>query len=223
MHMIVEPTEFKKKFEEFKKTKFDGFGDFWEWKLKTETKSEHILDANHIDDAFKKLIKLLREWKWHRPHSYQGLEEKLENALRKISDAYDQIRDYSLLQFEDVPEEPLKLIWRELGQVKLGKESSGDYCLVMSVTKPLMVLWGQTLSFDSRVRSKMPKFEIEGLNYLYWDFATWKKVMAKFQKSLSNQYEIVSFFRELSFKTYGTDKLVPYGQFLDLYYWYERS
>ena len=43
--------------------------------------------------------------------------------------------------------------------------------------------------------------------------------MIEFAESLKEQPEILSLFKQLSLEEYGTDAFVPYGQFIDLYYW----
>jgi hypothetical protein len=131
----------------------------------------------------------------------------------------NQIRRYSLLEFERVPGEPLELVWHELGCVKEFEKNPVGYYPAMATTKPLMFLWGQTLAFDSVVRRRMPKLRIFSVTNDYWSFEDWKKVMVRFQKSLKQQPEAISLFKKVSQKEYGMDTIVPYGQFIDLYYW----
>lgn len=221
---MINLEEFKSKFQSFEKTDYETypycFGEFWKWKVRTENKNKHILDVKHIKETYDKLSQTLRLWQWHRPYNFSELAKRLWNTLEKICDAYDQIRNYSLLEFDVIPNELLEFIWHELGCVKTGEEKnpSGHY-LVMGATKPLMFLWGQTLAFDSVVRARMPGFEIVGLSDNYWSFTKWKAIMVRFEKSLKQQPEIVEVFKEVSRKEYGTDSIIPYGQFLDLYYW----
>ena len=220
----IDLEQFKSRFQSFRKFDYKSyphcFGEFWKWKLRTETKSEHILDAKHIEETYDKLGKTLKIWQWHRPEKFSKLAKKLKNALERISNAYNQIRSYSLLEFSEVPDKPLESIWHELGCVKTaGGKNPNGYYLVMATTKPLMFLWGQTLAFDSVVRGRMPRFGISGLSSDYWDFELWRKVMQKFQESLNQQPKVVSVFKEVSQKEYGTEKNIPYGQFTDLYYW----
>jgi hypothetical protein len=65
----------------------------------------------------------------------------------------------------------------------------------------------------------MPRFDLSGLTDSNCSFETWKKVMMKFQEMLKQQPDVVRLFKKLSLKEYGTDSIVPYGQFIDLYYW----
>lgn len=226
--MLLNLEEFQDRFRSFRKIDYKTypycFGEFWKWKLRVETKSEHILDSEHMRETHNRLSQTLKIWQWHRPESFSELAETLKDALEKISDAYNQIRNYSLLEFDEIPDTPLELIWHELGCVKTVEgKNPGGYYLVMSTTKPLMFLWGQTLAFDSIVRSRMPRFGVSGLGDNYWDFETWKKVMTKFQKDLEQHSRVLSLFKETALKEYGTDFTVPYGQFLDLYYWVRRK
>jgi len=140
------------------------------------------------------------------------LAERLRRALEKIRDAYNQIRNYSLFEFNHIPDEPLKLIWHELGCVKTKEEKSrSGYYLIMGITKPLMLLWGQTPAFDSVVRAKMPKFGILRLTDYYWDFTAWKTVLTKFQEGLKQQPEVIQVFKEVSREEYGSNSIIPYG------------
>jgi hypothetical protein len=83
-----------------------------------------------------------------------------------------------------------------------------------------MFLWGQTLAFDSIVRThalqhhNIPK-------RTQWRFEEWMRVMESFQQGLRQQPEDVQLFRETSREKYGVESPVPYGQFIDLYYWVE--
>lgn len=112
------------------------------------------------------------------------------------------------------------MIWHELGCVKtVERKHARGYYLVMATTKPLMFLWGQTLAFDSIVRERIPRFNILGLSDNSWSFTKWKRVMTRFQESLNQNRKLTDLFKEVSQKEYGTDSIIPYGQFLDLHYW----
>ena len=224
---MIDLKQFKSKFQSFRKTDYESypycFGEFWKWKLSIETESKHILDAKHIKKTYDRLGQTLKIWQWHRPESFSELAKRLKNALEQIRDAYNQVRTYSLLEFSEIPDKPLESIWHELGCIKtVGGKNSGGYYLAMATTKPLMFLWGQTLAFDSRVRKYMPRFDILGISGDYWSFRTWKKVMLMFQESLKQQPKVMSLFKEVSQREYGTDNIIPYGQFLDLYYWVSK-
>lgn len=224
---MIDLEEFNSRFCYFKKmdsrTNPYSFGEFWRWKLRTETKNVHILDAEHVGETYDKLSQILRIWQWHRPYPFLWLANGLKHALDEIDEAYNKIRNYSFLEFGDIPNEPLEQIWNSLGSVKNGgKRNRGGYYLVMGATKPFMFLWGQTLAFDSIVRKFIPRFDINGLSGNCWSFGTWKKIMVRFQESLKQQPEVADFFKEISLKHYGAGSIIPYGQFLDLYYWVGR-
>lgn len=226
--MEIDLEWFKTRFQSFREIDYRDypccFGEFWKSKLRTETDSKHILDAAHIKETYNKLSETLKIWEWHRPFGFSRLAESLKVCLNEICDAYNEIRSYSLLEFSEVPNEPLELIWHELGCVKTVEgKNPGGYYLVMPTTKPLMFLWGQTLAFDSMVRWRMPRFNIVRSRNDYWSFETWKKVLLKFQELLLKQPEVVQLFEKTSRKEYGTDSIIPYGQFLDLYYWVEHK
>jgi len=129
--------KFEYRFQSFKKIDYESypycFGEFWKWKLRTETKGEHILDAQHINETYDRLSQTLKIWQWHRPCSFFKLAKRLKDALEKMRDAYNQIRSYSLLEFSEIPNEALKLVWHELGCVKtVGGKNHGGYYLVIN-------------------------------------------------------------------------------------------
>jgi len=181
---------------------------------------EHILDTAHRIETYGKLWPILVDWQAYRPFDPTACRAILEDSLKKICDAYDVIRSYSLMQFDNIPKEPLELIWHELGRVKEkgGKKNVFGYYLIASLSKHLMLLWGQTLAFDSNVRSNIP------LSYSVprgsrWKFEDWKRAIECFKKDLEQQPEIVDAFKEESLKRYETNSMVPYGRFLDIYYY----
>lgn len=193
------------------------YNDFWKWKIHIEEGGKgHILDGNHRDDACSKLLDILPGWQ-----TWRGVEcdymKMLPVALSNTANAYDQIRNYSLLDFDKIPDEPLELIWHELGRVKTesgDRREGGDY-LVISICKPLMFLWGQTPPFDSRNRDKMYLFPLGAR----WDFEWWKEALGDLQKELLRHTKVVSYCREKAVEIYGSDYVIPYGRFLDIYYY----
>ena len=200
------------------------FDEFWRWKLRIESGNGQVLDESNRDEAHKKLSKALLKWRAYRPSKSAECLKTLRTSLANISDAYDRIRNYTLLEFDKVPIEPLKLIWNELGRTKEknGKINDQDYYIV-SISKPLIFLWGQTLAFDSIVRSNIPKFGIYSyiINDTRWNFETWKEVMEKFEGNLRKQPEAIDTFEKEAEKRFGKSPIVPYGRFLDIYYYKE--
>jgi len=221
---LIDSSKFKNRFKHFRKIDYESypycFGEFWRWKLRVETEESHILDAQHIKETYRRLGQTLKIWQWHRPDRFSKLGGRLKKALDEMCDAYNQIRSFSLLEFSEIPSEPMELVYDELGCVKTsGSKRTSGYYLVMATTKPLMFLWGQTLAFDTIVRRFMPRFGMSGLSGDYWSFETWREVMEKTEENLKQQAGIIDLFDETSLKEYGASSIVPYGQFLDLYYW----
>lgn len=213
---MIDLEEFRTKLRTRYMSKFDGF---WRWKIKTETKGEHILDDNYRNQACSKLWSILRGWQAYRPYDSDACLRVLKGALKKMADSYNQIRTYSLLEFDKVPDKPLNMIWHELGRVKEsgGRKNKHGYYYIVSLSKHLMFLWGQTLAFDSRVRTRMPwSFNVSRDNR--WPFEEWKRVLADVQKNLKQEPEVVAALKRESLKRYGTESIVPYGRFLDVYY-----
>lgn len=199
----------------------DSFDDFWKWKCKHETKTEHehILDDNHRADTYNMLCDMAGKWQVYRPQK-SGWREGLKISLEKIAKAYDQIRGHSLLEIDKIPQEPLKSIWHELGRIK-SDNSDGCYYYTVAITKPLMFLWGQTLAFDSNVKKtmsdiKIPKGKIKATT---WNFETWTTSLKRFSNILKQDPEVVKFIGEKSAELYGPGCVIPYGRFLDIYYW----
>lgn len=181
-----------------------------------------MLDAENIVETLSKLGPVLKIWRWHRPYEFEYCFERFRKAINNIPDSYRKIRKFSLIEFDQIPLEELEKIWNELGSVK----PQGEYDqseLVMTITKPLMFLWGQTPAFDSVVREKMPLFGIQGFRNVRWEFSTWINAMRKLQKYLNNNAKVLDLFNRTSIDKYGTDTNVPYGQFFDLYYWTESK
>ena len=178
---MIDLNKFRKKLKTFERIDSCNFphtfDEFWKWKTKTEIAGGHILDEDHIEETYEKLRNILRLWKAYRAvpeiwkweatekeHEEIGLkgfmpidsarykwEIRLKNSLKRIAGDYDQIRSYSLLEFELTPERPLRKIWHELGRIKEpdGKRNPFGEYFVVAITKPLMFLWGQTVAFDS--------------------------------------------------------------------------
>lgn len=216
---MLDLEQFRIKLQSFDSSYMSELDGFWRWKLATESNEEHILDSTHRRETCRKLGSILRGWQAYRPFGSIACLKILQDSLATICDAYNEIRSYSLLQFDSVPIEPLELIWHELGRVKEegGKRNKHGRYYIVSLSKHLMFLWGQTLAFDSRVRTHIP------LSYRVprnsrWSFEEWKSVMGHFEEDLKANPEIVDAFKKESLKRYGTDSMVPYGRFLDIYY-----
>jgi len=216
---MLDIEKFRVKLQSFNASYISDFDGFWRWKLSIETGKGHILNATHRGEACRKLWSILREWQAYRPFNSTACLRILKDSLETISDAYNEIRTYSLLQFDGLPAKPLELIWHELGRVKEegGNKNDHGYYYIVSLSKHLMFLWGQTLAFDSKVRKHIPSSCGIPRDFR-WNFEDWKRVMQQFKEDLKPRSEIVDAFNKESLKRYGTNSLVPYGRFLDIYY-----
>lgn len=212
--------------ETFPRDYMNDFDDFWKWKAMCESADGRILDDDHLAEAYRKLRGILGRWQYFRSGGgyVHDPGRTLGHSLRAMADAYSRIRECTLLQFGEVPSQPLRSIWHELGRVKEydgGRNDWGDYS-VISICKPLMLLWGQTLAFDARVRGHLPwGYDVSKYKYR-WTFEEWKRVMESVQRDVTNNAELVDFIKEESSRKYGSDATPPYGRFLDVYYWISR-
>lgn len=223
---MFDPDEFYRRFQKFKKIDYaNSFYSFWKYKVNVEAGAGHILDSTHMRRTVSKLGPILRAWQAYRPFDSSVCLERLETSLGEMVSEYDLIRNISLLEFDKAPRNVLKTIWHKLGRVKEydGKENSYSRYYVMATTKQLMFLWGQTLAFDELVRDKMPPSD-----YTYvrmrarnnkWTFTMWHNVMSEFQERVLEMPEFIDLCHTVCLKEFGNDEIIPYGQFIDLYYW----
>ena len=225
---MIDIQEFEKRYTTFEKLDNANypytFKRFWSYKLKIENKDSHILDRENRTKTAIQLGHILKLWKWHEPYEFDPCFKKMEKSLETISDSYDRIRNFNLTEFNMIPENDLRRIWNEFSKIKNENNKSnfiGE--IVETITKPLMLLWGQTPAFDSVVRTKMILSNCPGFSNPRWEFRLWLRVMNELQKILNDNSELVDTFRKKSQEKYGIATIVPYGQFFDLYYWTENK
>jgi hypothetical protein len=220
---LISAKEFEKKYGEFEKLDFENrphtFHGFWSYKLKVEKQSGHLLDREHLNGTLTKLAPILKIWRWHRPYGFDECFEPLRKSLKGISENYDNIRKFSLIEFDKVPTKELEKIWNELSLCKPQTNYAYTGELVMAITKPLMFIWGQTPAFDTVVREKMPLFTISGFRNCRWEFSLFSMVLKKLQLALLPNTELLASFRKTSIEKCGTDVVIPYGHFIDLCFW----
>jgi hypothetical protein len=85
-----------------------------------------------------------------------------------------------------------------------------------------MIIWGQTLAFDTIVRKEIQHdFRCCKNNYR-WEFEDWLRVLIESKKFLEENPELCRYFQDFSIKKYGKSSIVPYGRFLDIKY-FERK
>jgi len=214
--------EFYRRFQKFKKIDYaNTFYSFWKYKVNIESDTGHILDSTHINQTFSMVGPILRAWQTYRPMSSSVCLERLETSLSEMVSEYDLIRNISLLEFDKAPRNVLKTIWNKLGRVKEydGTENIFSNYYVMSTTKQLMFLWGQTLAFDQLVRDIMPSSNYSGARARKWTFDLWHNVMSEFQKRVLEMQDFIDLCHTICLEEFGNDEIIPYGQFIDLYYW----
>ena len=125
-----------------------------------------------------------------------------------------------MLDFENIPQKALEIVWHELGRVKQRSWEINDLGLysIISVCKPLLLIWGQTLAFDSNVRKNMPpKYRINKYSG-NWTLDEWKRVMTLLSTELRQDKNAIEFMQKKTVEWYGKNAPVPYGRFLDIYY-----
>jgi len=219
--MTITCGEFQQALARFSPRYRQDFKSFWLWKLRIESRGQSVLDEGHRAEAYWRLSSILASWQAYRPFGQIAWRKTLQESLGRIADAYDRIRHYTLLEFDKVPDDQLKLIWHELGRVKArdGRKDGRGHYYVIAVCKPLMLLWGQTLAFDGNVRSGLSdRYPISATDR-HCAYEHWRHVMGLIQRDLHGAPELVAWMRGWASCEYGSDAIVPYGRLLDMYYW----
>ena len=221
---MMDPTQFQAELRSFRRRRLDyvrDFDRFWRWKTEIEHGGRHVLSDDYRDETCDRLRAVLRRWQHARGSGNADHWLTLKESLGRISAAYDQIRAYSLVQLDRIPRQPLSHIWHELGRVKEphgDTNPSGRY-LVISICKPLMLLWGQTMAFDSNIRGALPTRYGVTVTDRRWPFGTWMRVMEGLRLELEENPELSDLIRTMSCDKYRTASAVPYGRFFDMCYW----
>jgi len=177
------------------------------------------LDGYHLPETHGKLCTILARWRAYRSGLKLAWRGELKRSLERISEAYEQIRETSLPEFSNATDLALRVIWDELGRLKEPNacKSEDESYNIIAVAKPLLLIWGQTLGFDSKVRRDMPKSDdLSGERR--WSFVQWRKSLEFFQVHLNQLCEYRETLEEVSKKRYGEKGIVPYGRLLDIYY-----
>ena len=217
---MIDLDEFKSRVNSF--PHWGNFDYLWEWKIRVESNgANHILDANHREETYCRLREILPKLQTYRMGDSTDPLEILRDSLRNIPEAYDQIRRYTLLEFDEVPRESLEIIWHELGRVKErdGNRNDHGHYYIIAVCKPLLLMWGQTLGFDTKVRKHCSQsYGVPRYSHR-WNLELWLSVMEEFSGYLNENVGCVEAIKAESERRYGANFLVPYGRFLDIFYW----
>lgn len=217
---MLEIDIFHERLKSFPSRYMKNFDYVWEWKISKENGVNSILSRKNLFEAHFRLSKILNRWQTYRNGDNTDSIGTLHQSLRNIAEAYDLIRNLSLLEFDKVPIEPLAEIWHELGRVKEadGKMNEQGIYSIIAVCKPLLLIWGQTLAFDSNVRKNLggrfqiPKYQGK------WVFSEWIDGMYQICEELNGSPECIKAIEKESHSRYGMNTPVPYGRFLDIYY-----
>lgn len=217
--MKIDCDKLSERIQAFNPNYFEDFNNFWTRKNSIETDNISVLDTGHFDLTYFMLRHILSSWQTYRNSSNLTHLETLKESLTNIREAYSCIKEYSLLAFDKVPREDLEYIWHMLGRVKQpeGKTNSKGKYNVIAVCKPLMLLWGQTMAFDSNVRYHISGMNIHSGQYS-WIFDKWYDAMIMFSEYLLETPDVAQCIEKESHKVYGNKVMVPYGRFLDIYY-----
>ncbi len=221
---MIDITEFEKRIRILErieeKEKPYTFSNFWFYKLKIEDKTNHILDKEHIERTILKLGNILKKWEWNKPYSFEHCIKKLSQSLTRIAEPYNRIRKVSLKDFDKIQEKELRNIWKELGSIKETKANihSNLGQLVIPITKPLMILWGQTPIFDSVTRKDIWFSKYKEYKNPRWNCSFWIHIMKELSNIIKQNKEVDETFQQIALKKYGTNSLIPYGRFFDIYF-----
>jgi hypothetical protein len=214
--------DYRRNLAQFPSDYWEDFNVFWKWKINLESKSSaHILDEDYRKEAYNRLCPLLSAWTTYRNGRNPFWHETLKDSLDKLSGTYNKLRNYSILDFESIPVEILEKTWHELGRVKEkgGNSNKNGYYYIISITKPLLLIWGQTPALDSHVRTNIPlRYYIPRYD-CRWKMDEWIKVMEELGKDLNENKSLLRFIDQETEKMFGNGATIPYGRFLDIFYW----
>lgn len=200
---------------------FENFDHVWEWKVSVEDDENSILDEEHIGEAYNRLSKILPKWQTYRNGENVSPYKTLKESVHNISGVYNEIREYSLLEFKDIPVNSLQRVWHELGRVKEfeGRVNNFGSYYAIAACKPLLLIWGQTPAFDTRVRENLPSDYGIGKFDFRISFQQWYNSMILLSDDLKSRPECVKIIEVMSNERYGDGRPIPYGRYLDIYYW----
>lgn len=218
---MFSPLKLRRALEVFPKKYMKDFNDFWIWKNKVDNQYTSILDDKYLETTHTKLYKILKGWWTYRKGKNSDPSKTLKESLKTIRNDYDQIQKKTLLNFKDIPRDKLQTMWHEFGRVKEYEGETnveGDYYAI-AATKPLMLLWGQTLAFDTRVRRNLHgEHDVSELDFKM-GFSNWYRVMSSLSVELKESPDFIREVQSISKEIYGEVAVVPYGRFLDIYFW----
>ena len=204
----------------FPRRYLENFDYVWKWKVSVEDEVTSVLDEDHRNEAFKRLVKILPRWQTYRNGKNASPYKTLKESLQNISGVYNEIKNYSLLEFNEIPIKSLQHIWHEFGRVKEfeGETNTNGIYYAIAACKPLLLLWGQTPAFDTKVRENFPReYGVQKLDFRML-FKQWYSAMTMISDDLNKRPNCIQVMEEMSHERYGEDKPIPYARYLDIYY-----
>ncbi len=221
---------FKSKIESMSISTYTSqFNIFWKWKINIESHSSaHILDKYHLEETAKRLLDILPGWQ-----TYRGTDcdyrQYLPQALVNISDDYDLLRQYDIFDIDLISNDSLNRVWHELGRVKesCGKRDAEGRYFIIAICKPLMLLWGQTPALDSKNRKNMKKdpdiVSSCKIPTNRWSFEAWRGILIHLKNELQTHQDIMNYCRAKSKELFNLDAQIPFGRFIDSYYFDKKQ
>ena len=79
--------ELENRISSFPSRYLDNFDYVWKWKVSIEERGDSILDEEHINEAYRRLSKILPKWQTYR----NGENSSPYRTLKKIASKYRQI------------------------------------------------------------------------------------------------------------------------------------
>jgi len=129
----------KSRIDSFPSRYMKNFDYVWKWKIRIESNgSANIFDDKHRGEAYRRLCTILPKWQTYRNGDNADPLRTLKESLANISEAYNQLRTYTMLDFDSIPFETLETVWHELGRVKEynGKRNEyGPYSIISVCNK----------------------------------------------------------------------------------------
>ena len=102
--------ELKENMLSFPRRYLENFDHVWRWRVSVEDEVSFLLEEEHRDEVFKRLVKILLKWQTYRNGENDSPYRTLKESLQNISGVYDEIRACSLLEFGEIPAKTLQRI-----------------------------------------------------------------------------------------------------------------
>lgn len=208
------------------------FDEFWQYKLEVE-KSGSILDSSHLDETAELLGRKLlshKDWKLARTGIPSHL--RIKDILKTIRPYYEIIRYYQLGDgYISKVREELNQIYQGLcgitNTLHRDPDEFGEFFIV-GKSKVLMFIWGQTPSFDEKVREnfslwthapapyQLPHIWLDKRRYTPEEFCDIIEELDHWVTAWDTKHE-----KERGVKFQDLYPNRPIGRIIDIIYWTE--